>query len=61
MERLQALKQEGRWQEGDSVLGLPKVRTQFKSKSKKQLKADAAASAQEDTATPGQAETEAAS
>ena len=41
VERLQALKKEGLWQEGDSVTGLPKVRTGFKSKSKKQLKADA--------------------
>ncbi len=44
VERLQALKKEGRWQDGDPVIGLPKVRTGFKSKSKKQLKADAAAS-----------------
>ncbi len=43
MERLTALKREGRWSEGDSVLGLPKVRTHFKVKSKKQLKAEAAA------------------
>lgn len=42
-ERLTALRKEGRWQEGDSVLGLPKVRTRFKSKTKKQLKAEAAA------------------
>ena len=38
MERLVALQKEGRWQEGESVLGLPKVRTRFKVKSKKQLK-----------------------
>ena len=43
MERLNVLKREGRWNEGDSVLGLPKVRTLFKTKSKKQLKAEAAA------------------
>ena len=43
MERLTTLRREGRWSEGDSVLGLPKVRTRFKSKSKKQLKAEAAA------------------
>ena len=42
MERLTSLKKEGRWSDGDSVLGLPKVRTQFKVKSKKQLKAEAA-------------------
>lgn len=43
VERLQALRKVGRWEEGDPVTGLPKVRTQFKSKSKKQLKAEAAA------------------
>ncbi len=48
MERLAALRREGRWEEGDSVTGLPKVRTRFKTKSKKQLKAEAA-----ETATPG--------
>ena len=42
-ERLAALKKDGRWSDGDSVLGLPKVRTRFKVKSKKQLKAEAAA------------------
>ncbi len=42
MERLVALKREGRWNEGDPVIGLPKVRTHFKVKSKKQLKADSA-------------------
>jgi small basic protein (TIGR04137 family) len=41
MERLEALKKAGRWQEGESVLGLPKVRTRFKVKTKKQLKAEA--------------------
>ena len=43
MERLTALKREGRWNDGDPVVGLPKVRTHFKVKSKKQLKAEAAA------------------
>ena len=42
MERIQALRREGRWENGDSVLALPKVRTRFKVKSKKQLKAEAA-------------------
>ena len=42
VERLAALKQEGKWSEGDPVLGLPKVVTGYKEKSKKQLKADAA-------------------
>ena len=40
MERIQALRKLGRWQTGNSVLGLPKVRTHFRVKSKKQLKAD---------------------
>lgn len=40
MERILALKREGRWSDGDSVIGLPKVRTRFKVKSKKQVKAD---------------------
>lgn len=42
MERIVALRKVGRWQEGASVLGLPKVRTHFRIKSKKQVKADAA-------------------
>ena len=42
MERIQALRKVGLWEEGDSVVGLPKVRTHFKVKSKKQLKAEAA-------------------
>jgi small basic protein (TIGR04137 family) len=47
-ERLAALRKEGRWQPGDSVLGLPKVRTKFKVKTKKQLKAEAAAQREKD-------------
>ena len=35
MERLAALKKIGEWAEGDSVLGLRKVRTAFKTKAKK--------------------------
>lgn len=38
MERILALKKVGRWQEGDPVEGLPKVRTRFKVKSKKRMK-----------------------
>jgi small basic protein (TIGR04137 family) len=38
MERILALKKVGRWQEGDPVEGLPKVRTRFKVKSKKRKK-----------------------
>jgi len=40
MERIAVLKKEGRWQQGDSVEGLPKVRTRFKSKGKKKRKKD---------------------
>ncbi|MEO0478769.1 MAG: small basic protein [Planctomycetota bacterium] len=50
VERLAILKKEGRWHEGDPVHGLPKVRTQFKVKSKKQLKAEAAAAREEKAA-----------
>jgi small basic protein (TIGR04137 family) len=42
VERLAALKKIGNWEDGDPVTGLPKVRTQFKTKSKKQLKEEAA-------------------
>ena len=41
VERLNVLKREGRWNEGDSIFGLPKVRTRFKVKTKKQLKEEA--------------------
>ncbi len=41
LERLQALLKEDRWREGDPITGLPKVRTRFKTKSKKQLKEEA--------------------
>ncbi len=47
VERLNVLKREGKWNEGDSILGLPKVRTRFKVKTKKQLKEEAARRAQE--------------
>lgn len=60
MERLVALKKVGRWQEGDSVTGLPKVRTRFKVKTKKQLKAAAHAEGGEGeaaAATAGEGET----
>lgn len=46
-ERLEVLKREGRWSADESVLGIPKVRTSFKVKTKKQLKAEAAAAASE--------------
>ena len=46
VERIAALRKAGRWADGESVVGLPKVRTRFKVKTKKQLKAEAAAAAQ---------------
>lgn len=48
-ERLVALKKVGKWKDGDRVVGLPKVRTRFKVKSKKQVKA----SAEKTAAAPG--------
>ena len=50
VERLQALKKVGLWSDGDPVTGLPKVRTRFKTKTKKQLKAEAAQAQQEGAA-----------
>ncbi|MCH2111332.1 MAG: small basic protein [Planctomycetes bacterium] len=41
-ERLAKLEQDGRWEEGESVYGLPKVRTSFKVLTKKQKKAQSA-------------------
>ena len=37
-ERIVKLEEAGRWSQGDSVLGLPKVRTKFKIRSRKALK-----------------------
>ena len=37
-ERIEKLKEEGRFIEGDNVYGLPKVRTTFKMKGKKKKK-----------------------
>lgn len=45
MERILALKKEGRWNDGDRVLGLPKVRTRFKAKAKKKAAAEETAAA----------------
>lgn len=48
MERIAALKKAGRWNDGDRVEGLRKVRTSFKAKAKKKAeepKADAAGAA----------------
>ncbi len=49
VERILALKKEGRWSAEDGVTGLPKVRTAFKVKTKKQMKAEAAAKAGSDS------------
>ncbi len=47
-ERIEKLIEQERWQEGDSVLGLPKVRTKFKVRSRKSIKrAEAEAKAAE--------------
>jgi len=42
MERIVALKKAGRWQDGDGVEGLPKVRTSFKLQGKKKKTEDEA-------------------
>ncbi|MHC5010924.1 MAG: small basic protein [Planctomycetota bacterium] len=41
-ERIEKLKETERWNEGDSVLGLPKVRTKFKVRSRKKAKIEEA-------------------
>ncbi|MCG3133488.1 MAG: hypothetical protein HMLKMBBP_00662 [Planctomycetes bacterium] len=43
MERLEKLERARKWKDGDSVLGLPKVRTSWKQKAKKKEKKEAAA------------------
>lgn len=45
-ERIVKLQEEDRWREGDSVLGLPKVRTKFKVRSRKSIKREEAEAAQ---------------
>lgn len=37
-ERIEKLKEQERWQDGDPVTGLPKVRTKFKVRSRKAMK-----------------------
>ncbi len=37
-ERIEKLRKSQRWSEGDAVLGLPKVRTKWKQKTKKKKK-----------------------
>lgn len=49
-ERIERLMERGKFEEGDSVYGLPKVRTQYKLLSKKQLKALAAAQREREAA-----------
>jgi small basic protein (TIGR04137 family) len=41
-ERIEKLQEAGRWTEGDSVLGLPKVRTKFKTRARKSAKREEA-------------------
>ena len=51
IERIAALKKDGRFEDGQSVYGLPKVRTKFKvatKKKKKEKKADEAAAKSEE-------------
>jgi len=52
MERLTALKKSGEWKEGDSVEGLRKVRTAFKTKSTKKKKKAATEEAGDEAAAP---------
>jgi small basic protein (TIGR04137 family) len=44
-ERIEKLKDAGRWKDGDAVLGLPKVRTKFKVRSRKPAAGEAAPAA----------------
>ena len=47
-ERIEKLQEQERWSDGDTVLGLPKVRTKFKVRSRKSIKkAEAEAKAAE--------------
>ncbi|GAB4164193.1 MAG: hypothetical protein Fur0037_29420 [Planctomycetota bacterium] len=55
MERIAALKKAGRWKDGDSVTGLPKVRTRFKVKARKKAEEPAAEGAETPAAPPPQA------
>lgn len=53
-ERIVKLQEDGRWEDGNSVMGLPKVRTKFKVRSRKALKrAEAEAKAEADKAAKG--------
>lgn len=59
-ERIERLMQRGDFEEGGSVYGLPKVRTQYKILTKKQLKALAAAKREKEAAEAAAAAAEAA-
>ena len=49
-ERLKKLEEQGRWNEGESIYGLPKVKTRTKlRKSKKEKKKEAAEAAKDET------------
>jgi len=50
LERLLFLEKEGKWKEGDSIFGLPKVRTRLKGAAKKKAKKAAAEPGAEGTA-----------
>lgn len=45
-ERIEKLAEQELWRDGDSVLGLPKVRTKFKVRSRKSIKKEEAEAAQ---------------
>ena len=47
-ERIEKLMSKDKFEEGNSVYGLPKVRTQFKIRSKKQMRQEAAAAAKDE-------------
>jgi small basic protein (TIGR04137 family) len=44
-ERIEKLREAGRWSDGDPVVGLPKVRTKFKTRSRKTAKRETAEAA----------------
>lgn len=48
VERIAVLKKSGRWNDGDAVEGLPKVRTRFKAKGKRAKKEEGADEAKPD-------------
>ena len=47
-ERIEKLKDQERWDEGDRVTGLPKVRTKFKIRSRKSIKREEALAKQKE-------------